>query len=151
MPTIHRSVDIAAPADTVWRLLEDVRRLPEYSDSTEAVEDAPERLTAVGQQYTQVGTLLGMKLRSRWQVVDLDPGTRISSEGRLAPGVRYTLTQRLEARPDGGTRLAIDIDYTPPGGRLGRLAAKAGAEAKAGREAQAVLDGIKRTIERTSD
>lgn len=142
-----RSTEIAAPHEQVWELLEDVRRLPEYSESTNEVREAPERLTAVGQEYVQVGRILGVKLTSRWKVTAIEPGKRLTSEGTLAPGVRYTLTQRLEPLPDTGTRLSIDIDYTIPGGALGKLAARAGAEAKAGREAQAVLDGIRRTVE----
>jgi uncharacterized protein YndB with AHSA1/START domain len=47
--TIKRSIDIDAPAERVWDLLEDVRRLPEYSASTDEVREAPERLTTVGQ------------------------------------------------------------------------------------------------------
>ncbi len=147
MPTITRSVDIAAPASQVWDLLEDVHRLPEYSDSTDEVRDAPPRLTAVSQSYEQVGRLLGMRLTSRWRVVALEPGRLIRSVGTLAPGVRYTLTQRLAALPDGSSRLEIDIDYTVPGGALGRLAARAGAESRAAREAQQVLDGIRATVE----
>src|SRR3954451_16671871 len=123
---IRRSVDIAAPVERVWDLLENVRRLPEYSESTDEVREAPERLTAVGQEYVQVGRLLGVKLTSRWKVIALDPGRLLSSEGSLAPGVRYTLTQRLEQLLDGGTRLWIDIDYALPGGPLGRFAARAG-------------------------
>lgn len=147
MSTIKRSVDIAAPAERVWDLLEDVRRLPEYSESTDEVREAPERLTAVGQEYVQVGRLLGMKLASRWQVIALEPGRLLSSEGTLAPGVRYTLTQRLEPLPGDATRLWLEIDYTVPGGALGRLAARAGAEGRAGHEAQAVLEGIRATAE----
>jgi uncharacterized membrane protein len=147
VPTIKRSVDIAAPAERVWDLLENVRRLPEYSESTQGVRDAPERLTAVGQEYVQVGRLLGVKLTSRWKVTAIEPGRLLANEGSLAPGVRYTLTQWLEPLPEGRTRLWIDIDYTIPGGALGRLAARAGAEAKAGREAQEVLDGIRATAE----
>src|SRR4051812_40563895 len=145
-----RSVDIAAPAERVWDLLEDVRRLPEYSESTQEVREAPERLTAVGQEYVQVGRLLGVKLASRWKVTAIEPGRLLANEGTLAPGVRYTLAQRLEPLPGGGTRLWIDIDYTVPGGALGRLAARAGAEARAGREAQTVLDGIRATAEAPS-
>jgi uncharacterized membrane protein len=146
---IERCVAIAAPPARVWALLEDVRRLPEYSESTDEVVDAPDRLTAVGQEYVQVGRLLGVRLRSRWRVVAIEPGRLLGNEGSLAPGVRYTLTQRLEPLPSGGTRLWIDIDYTVPGGALGRLAARSGAEARAGREAQAVLDGIRATAEAT--
>jgi hypothetical protein len=131
----------------VWDLLEDVRRLPEYSESTDEVREAPERLTAVGQEYVQVGRVLGVKLTSRWRVTALEPGWLLSNEGSLAPGVRYTLTQRLEPLSDERTRLWIDIDYTVPGGALGRLAARSGAEARAAREAQAVLDGIRDTVE----
>jgi carbon monoxide dehydrogenase subunit G len=146
VPTISRSTDIAAPVERVWKLLEDVRKLPEYSDSTDEVREAPDRLTAVGQEYVQVGRLLGVKLTSHWQVTAIEPGRLLRSEGSLAPGVRYTVTQRLE--PHGaGTRLDIDIDYAVPGGALGRLAARAGAESRAGREAQAVLDGIRARVE----
>jgi uncharacterized membrane protein len=145
--TIKRSVDIAAPAERVWELLEDVRRLPEYSESTDEVRGAPPRLTAVGQEYLQVGRVLGVKLTSRWRVTALEPGRLLGNEGSLAPGVRYALTQRLEPLPGGGTRLWIEIDYTVPGGALGRLAARAGAERRAAREAQAVLDGIRATVE----
>lgn len=146
MATISRSTDIAATPDKVWALLEDVKRLPEYSESTDEVRDAPDRLTSVGQEYVQVGRVLGIKLTSRWKVIGLEPGRLIRSEGTLAPGVRYTLTQRLEPISEG-TRLCIDIDYTVPGGALGKLAARAGAEKRAAAEAQQVLDGIRATVE----
>ena len=147
MSTIKRNVDIAAPVERVWDLLENVRRLPEYSASTQEVRDAPERLTAVGQEYVQVGRLLGVKLASRWRVTALEPGRLLSNVGTVAPGVSYTLTQRLEPLPGDRTRLSIEIDYTVPGGRLGRLAARAGAEQRAAREAQEVLEGIRATAE----
>jgi len=148
--TIKRSVDIAAPPERVWDLLEDVRRLPEYSESTDEVRNAPERLTAVGQEYEQVGRILGVKLTSRWRVTELEPGRLLGNEGTMGPGVRYRLKQWLDPLPDGGTRLSIEIDYTVPGGKLGRLAARSGAEQRAAREAQAVLDGIRSTVEASS-
>jgi uncharacterized protein YndB with AHSA1/START domain len=147
VPTITLNTDIAAPPSKVWALLEDVRQLPAYSASTEEVRGAPERLTAVGQEYVQVGKLLGMTLKSRWRVTAIEPGRLLANEGTLMPGVRYCLTQRLEQVADRRTRLWLDIDYTLPAGRLGRLAAKAGVESRAAREAQAVLDGIRATVE----
>lgn len=148
MPTITRQVDIDAPSERVWSLLEDVRRLPEFSSSTIEVRDAPERLTATGQGYTQVGRLLGKRYSSHWTVVDLEPGRRIRSEGRVGPGVRYCLTQEIQQRGPDRTRLSVVMDYSLPGGPLGRLAAKAGIEARATREAQEVLDGIRAVVER---
>lgn len=147
MATIRRSVDIAAPPERVWDLLENVRRLPEYSQSTDEVRGAPERLTEVGQQYVQVGRVLGVKLKSHWTVTAIEPGRLLSNEGSLGAGVRYTLTQRLDPLPERRTRLSIEIDYTVPGGPLGRLAARSGAERRAVSEAQEVLNGIRATVE----
>ena len=147
MPIIARSIDIAAPTERVWDLLEHVDRLPEYSAGTKEVRDAPERLTAVGQEYVQVGRLLGVTLTSHWRVTAIEPGRLLSSEGTLAAGVKYQLTQRLESTDDAHSRLSIEIDYTLPGGALGRFAARAGAESRAAREAQAVLEGLRATAE----
>jgi uncharacterized membrane protein len=147
MATIRKSVEIAAPAAEVWSLLEDVRRLPELSESTEEVRDAPDRLTEPGQQYVQVGRLLGKTYSSTWTVKDIEPGRRIQSEGSVGPGVKYCLTQRLSEPEAGRTRLEITIDYTLPGGVLGRVADHAGVASRAEREAQQVLDGVKRVVE----
>jgi uncharacterized membrane protein len=147
MSRMTRCVDIAAPTATVWPLLEDVRRLPEFSSATLAVEQAPERLTSVGQTYVQIGRILGKRYASTWRVAALEPGRLISSQGSIGFGVAYCLTQQLEPLGRSRCRLSITIDYSVPGGLLGRLAAKAGVEQQAGREAQAVLDGIKRVAE----
>ena len=150
MRTITRDIDIGVPAERLWSLLQDVRRLPEYSPNTDAVRDAPERLTAAGQQYVQVGRLLGVTVSSRWRVTAIDPGRLLRSEGSPAPGVRYVLTQRLVALDESRTRLSIEIEFTVPGGVLGRFAARAGVEALAGREAQTVLEGIRDAAETMS-
>lgn len=147
MATIRKQVDIAAPVSAVWALLEDVRRLPEFSDSTVEVKDAPDRLTRPGQRYVQVGRLLGKTYTSTWTVKELDPGQRIRSEGSVAPGVGYCLTQTLSSYDGDRSRLEIEIDYSLPGGFLGRLADRAGVAGRAEREAQQVLDGVKRTVE----
>jgi ligand-binding SRPBCC domain-containing protein len=68
MGIITRDTHIEAPPEVVWSVMEDVQKLPDLSPSTEAVEDAPPRLDAVGQTYVQVGRLLGRRLRSVWTV-----------------------------------------------------------------------------------
>ena len=144
---LSREIEIAAPAARVWELLEDVRRLPEFSPNTEAVTGAPERLRAVGETYTQVGTLLGRRMESRWRVVALTPGQRLSSEGSPGLGVRYTITQIVEPLDEHRTRLRVELAYRLPGGPLGRVAGRAGVEALAARNVEAVLAGLKRALE----
>ena len=146
MATIVQETDIDAPPEVVWALLGDVRRLPEFSPSTERVEDAPPVLDRVGQSYTQVGRLFGKRYRSTWTVEAFDPGRRIRSCGVIAPGVSYSLTQDL-APTASGCHLTITIEYRLPLGPLGRLAAKFGVAGRASTEAAEVLTGLKRAAE----
>ncbi|GAC1306253.1 MAG: hypothetical protein NVSMB16_02100 [Acidimicrobiales bacterium] len=149
MATITQETDIDAPAETVWALLEDVRRLPEFSPSTVSVDDAPPVLDRPGQTYTQVGCLFGKRYRSKWTVEEIDPGRRIRSRGALGPGVSYTLTQALMPTNDG-CHLSIKIDYRLPLGPLGRLASKLGVAGRASTEAAEVIAGLKRVAENSA-
>ncbi|GAC1536526.1 MAG: hypothetical protein NVS3B12_19580 [Acidimicrobiales bacterium] len=146
MATIVQQTDIAAPPGTVWALLGDVRRLPEFSPSTVSIDDAPPVLDHPGQTYTQIGRLFGKRYRSNWTVEEIDPGRRIRSRGTLGPGVSYTLTQEL-APTAGGCRLTLTIDYRLPLGPLGRLASRLGVAGRASTEAAEVLAGLKRVAE----
>jgi hypothetical protein len=147
MASIMRETEIAAPPHVVWSVLEDIRALPDVSPSTEAVEDAPLRLTEPGQTYVQVGRLLGRRMRSQWTVKDVEPTRLLRSEGDLGFGARYCLTQSLLPIDPSRTKVQVTIDYTVPGGALGRLAAKAAVESRVASEAQTVLDGVRRVAE----
>ncbi|HVM09529.1 MAG TPA: SRPBCC family protein [Acidimicrobiales bacterium] len=147
MTTIEHTVEIDAPLDDVWALLEDVRRLPEFSPSTEAVLDAPQRLTAVGQRFRQLVKLLGRSFDSEWRVVDLRPKSTIAIEGSVGYGVGYCLTQEVAAMSRDRSRLTVKIDYKLPFGPLGRVASKLGVESRARDESRQVVEGIRRIVE----
>ncbi len=140
------SIAIDAPRAVVWAILEDVRRMPELSPSTESVR-APARLTEVGQEFEQVVRLGGRRLSSTWVVTAIDPGRCLAIAGRLLPGTRYEMEEEL--RPLGGQscELRLTMRWKLPLGPLGRLAGKLGAERRALEEAQAVLDGVRRLAE----
>ena len=147
MASITRETEIAAPPDIVWSVLEDIRALPDVSPSTEAVEDAPPRLTTPGQTYVQVGRILGRRMRSQWTVKAVEPPHLLRSEGDLGLGARYCLTQSLTRLDASRTKVQVTIDYKVPGGPLGRLAAKAAVDSRVASEAQTVLDGVRRVAE----
>ena len=147
MGTIVRSVDIARPATDVWALLEDVRRLPEFSKSTVEVLDAPERLTHAGQHFRQVVRQVGRCFESDWEVLDIEPGRRLVIEGSVGFGVRYRLTESVEPVGTDASRMTLQVDYTLPFGPLGKVASRLGVERLAEREAGEVLEGLKRVIE----
>jgi hypothetical protein len=86
-------------------------------------------------------------MRSRWTVKALEPTRYLRSEGNLGLGARYCLTQTLTPVNPTRTKVQVTIDYKVPGGALGRLAAKAAVESRVAREAQTVLDGVRRVAE----
>ena len=147
MPTIQQSVEIERPAGAVWAVLEDVRRLPEFSHSTVAVREAPERLTAPGQTFHQEVRLLGRSFDSEWVVTALEPGRSLTIEGDVGYGVRYCLTESLEELGADRCRFGLHIEYRLPLGVLGRVAGRLGVERRAEAEAGEVVAGMKALVE----
>lgn len=147
MATIERTADIDATAESVWEVLEDVRLLPQLSESTEAVLDAPARLEAVGDSFRQVVRLLGRRYTSDWVVKAIEAGRLLSIEGTIGFGVGYCLTQEVAPLDGGRSRLTVTIDYRLPFGPVGRLAAKLGVEQRAAAESAEVVSGVKRMAE----
>ena len=147
MPTIEQDVQIERPAGAVWAVLEDVRRLPEFSASTVAVRDAPERLTAPGQTFHQEVRLLGRSFDSEWVVTAIEPGLSLTIEGDVGYGVRYCLTESLEALGPDRCRFGLHIEYRLPLGVLGRVAGRLGVERRAEAEAGEVVAGMKALVE----
>ena len=147
MPTIEHAIEIERPAEAVWAVLEDVRRLPEFSASTIAVRDAPERLTTPRQTFHQEVKVLGRRFDSEWVVKDLQPGRSVTIEGDVGYGVRYCLTESLEPLGPDRCRFGLRVDYRLPLGVLGRVAGRLGVERRAHAEAGEVVAGMKRLVE----
>lgn len=127
--------------------MEDVRLLPELSPSTVEVT-APDRLTSVGQTFTQTVRLAGRSFTSEWRVEQIDPGRRLVITGSVLPGTHYEMTESIEADGDG-TRLELTMAYRLPFGPVGRLASRLGVERRAVDEAETVLAGVRDAAERS--
>lgn len=140
-----REVHVDAPPAAVWAVLEDVRRLPELSPSTESV-DGPPALRAVGDRFQQVVRIAGRRFRSEWEVTAIDPGTRLVIAGSVLPGTRYEMEEGIAPEAEG-TRLRLTMRWRLPFGPVGRLAGRLGAERRAVDEAEQVLDGVRRLAE----
>ncbi len=150
MATIEHAQVIDRPAGEVWAILEDVRRLPELSRSTVEVRDAPDRLTSVGQTFTQVVTVVGKRFESTWVVTAFEAGRSFAIEGDVGYGVRYCLRESIEPLGEDRCRFRLLITYSLPLGALGRLAGRLGVERRAAAEAAEVVEGLKAVAEAAS-
>lgn len=147
MATFIRTSTIERPAAEVWAVLEDVRRLPEFSQSTVEISDAPERLTSPGQTFRQVVKQVGKRFESEWTVLEIEPGSRLVIEGSVGFGVTYRLTETITALSPTSCAFSLTVDYKLPFGPLGRVASKLGVDKLAEREAGEVVDGLKALVE----
>src|SRR5690606_34768827 len=105
MPSIEHELEVARPIAPVWDLWSDVCRLPELSDSTEAVRDAPARLTAVGQTFRQVARAAGRTIDVVWTVVDIEPCHHVTIESSPALGSTVRITEAVHEVAADRTRL----------------------------------------------
>jgi uncharacterized membrane protein len=147
VPTFTRSETIDRPSAAVWAVLEDVRRLPEFSRSTVEISGAPERLTAPGQTFHQVVRQVGRRFESEWRVLEIEAGRLLVIEGSVGFGVTYRLTEQVTVISPTSCRFSLTVDYRLPFGPLGRMASKLGVERLAEREAGEVVEGLKRLVE----
>jgi len=147
MGTIERCIEVERPAEDVWAVLVDVRRIPEYSASTVAVTDAPERVSAAGQRFRQTIRVLGREFASEWTVTDFEAGRRLGLEGTIGVGARYRLVEEVEPLGSDRARFTVRITFTMPLGILGRVAGALGAERRAEHEAEEVLRNVKAHLE----
>lgn len=141
MNEVRHCVTAEASSAAVWKVLEDVNRLPELSPGTVWV-DGPARLTTVGQTFEQTVELAGKQFTSTWTVDEITAGERLVISGRLLPGTHYEMTEDLQELDEQRTEVCLTMRYKLPFGPLGRLAARLGAERRATDEAGQVLEAV---------
>lgn len=109
---VQASRDVAAPAETIYELIADPARQPEW-DGNENLAEAPagQRVRGVGDVFTM--TLTNGKVREN-HVVDLEEGRVLAwkpaSPGEPPAGHLWRWT--LEPRPDGTTRVTHTYDWS---------------------------------------
>lgn len=146
MTSIKRDITINCPSDQVFAVLADVDRLPEFSDMTVAVENAPGRPLQVGDHFDQIIKILGIEIDTEWEVTEIEADTRIRIEGRTKSNGKASLTEHVAA--DGhGCKVTFDVEYDPPLGLLGDIADKVLFERSHEEQAEQILSRLKALCE----
>ena len=128
------SVDIDRPADEVFAYLDEVEHNPEWLAGMQSARWTTEPPRGVGSRYEQVARFLGKEIRTTFEVVDHQPGRRVtirSLEGSsfpltvtrvvdpLGPG-RCRVTETVESDPSGFYKLAGPVLHAMVKGRIQR-------------------------------
>ncbi len=104
---LKQSVDIAAPADAVWKTLMDVENWRDWTASITSIERLDKSTFGLG---SQVRTMQPKLARAIWTVTRFEPGKSFELESKN-PGARTVAGHYLEA-VDGGTRVTLTIQMS---------------------------------------
>ena len=129
---------IQAPSDTVWRVLADLARWPEWTASMASVEVLAGVTPAVGAQVRVAQPKLPPNV---WTITEWKPGAGFAWEMR-STGVHCVATHDIVPHPDG-CRLILRLTMS---GWLGALMARLGAGLTA-RYVALEADGLKARAE----
>jgi ligand-binding SRPBCC domain-containing protein len=123
--TYRRSIDIAAPVDTLYRFHLDTRNAPLISP------DAASFHGIEGRFPVEVGGRVTLRVRQppipvtqtwRIRIAELEEDRRIVDVAERSPFAYWRHEHRFMSLPDGGTRMTDDVTYALPLGPFGRLA-----------------------------
>jgi ribosome-associated toxin RatA of RatAB toxin-antitoxin module len=113
-------IDVAAPAELVFRLARDVERwprlLPHYVAATRLAEpDSEGRLLVRFVARRPLLPVLGVGIPVAWRSLTWsEPATcRLRFRHRGGATAGMDVTWRIETRPDGDCRVEIDHDFRP--------------------------------------
>ena len=110
-----------APPDKAFALAIDAARIPEWNSSVVEVKEISGSLDQLGSSYVSVLKLGGRPLEGRWEVSRVERPRLLEFAGTAPGGGTATTKNRFESA-DGGTDLAIEIEYQLPGGFIGGMA-----------------------------
>jgi uncharacterized protein YndB with AHSA1/START domain len=113
MPSVSSSIDIDASIESLWDLVSDPPRYPEWVASTDRMIEVPKDGLRQGATYKEYAGFPPFKSESEWRVTVFEPHRRqvhLGDDGT----VQMELTIELEPT-DGGSRLTQTLDIRPRG------------------------------------
>ena len=118
MPAYDASIFIAAPRESVWRVLAAVVAWPKWLPTVRSVQPLDCEPLTIGARYT----VRQPKLRpATWVVTELEPPRCFVWQAR-SPGLLMTAVHTIEDAPSGGSRVALRFSFAGVlGGPIGWL------------------------------
>jgi len=125
MAPVDVTVDLTPDPHTVFEVLLDISRTPEWVTICRAVLHVDAGTPQPGGQCRQRYALRGAPFVVTWTLDSLVPDRHISWTGRGPARSIASIEQDLEPIEGGGTRLRYRNDFRAPGGVFGAAASRA--------------------------
>lgn len=125
MAPVDVTVDLNADPHTVFEMLLDISRTPEWVTICRAVLHLDDGTPTPGWQCKQRYVLRGAPFVVTWTLDELTPDRHLSWSGRGPARSTASIEQDLTPLGDGRTRLRYRNEFKAPGGLLGAAASRA--------------------------
>lgn len=124
MPSMEKTVEIAAPPEVVWKIVADPSFVPKLYPHIVAVTPSHSRIATVGKSVTVTAKVAGRRMLASLEATEVVPNKRFSYK-HLPDGFldNYLCTMVLEPTKKG-TRLTETVDYEAHAGYLGKTISK---------------------------
>jgi len=147
MSTVTTSIEIAAPAATVWDTVMDPARLGDWVTIHRKLRHSDEGPPRIGLRMDQQIHMKGVSLDVHWTLVECVPGERAVWEGRGPARSRARTEYVLHPISSGRTRFDYRNEFHAPLGPLGAIASRALVGGMPEREAIRTLDRLRSLLE----
>jgi uncharacterized membrane protein len=144
MPSVQKEITIDAPIDVVFRALDDPEAMPQYVPSVREVGDVQRTDRRIGDSFTAIYSMFGVKLTEKFTYIEYAPPWRIKA--RFEGAMTGTMGCALDPW-NGATRVRLEIDYELRGGALGKAVSAALVERMNAQTAEHMLENIKLLVE----
>jgi carbon monoxide dehydrogenase subunit G len=114
---VSSTVSVKVPPAMAWSVVADFSRNPEWQNGMRKAEWVTEPPLAVGSRYIQHAGFLGREIRSLFEVVELEPGRRVTID-TIEGTFPITVTRTVVA---DGAGCLISADVRGDAGGLFRL------------------------------
>lgn len=139
---VKRSLIVNRPPEELYRFWRDFENLPQFMKHLKSV-----RVTGEGRSHWVASAPAGTSVEWDAEVTEDRPNERIAWRSLEGSEVETSGSVRFEPAPGGrGTIVRVELEYTPPGGALGKAVAwLSGVDA--GQQAQESLRCFKQVLE----
>lgn len=152
MAEVSFSTECDAPTDVTFGYVADHRNVTEYWHGMTSYEPVGDRDAGLGAVFDAVSKLGPSNLRSRIEIVEFEPGSRLVF--RSVSGTKSTTEYDFVSVGDGRCRLDFRIEFDLPGGIAGRAIEKSLApfvSMAAKKTAESIATGARRTYQGQPD
>jgi uncharacterized protein YndB with AHSA1/START domain len=148
MSTVQVKIDIDAPIERVWKTVMDPHKLEDWVTIHRSLKSVSEEPLRKGSTMEKVLHMRGVSFRVHWTLVEMSEPNRAEWEGRGPAHSKARIRYELSSNGDGQTGFDYTNEFTPPGGRLGKVASRVVVGAASEREANNSLQRLKALLER---